>query len=77
MRFKKFNPGKKITIFFIFFATTFFLLGIWQVERGHDKSKIIEEFNNNSKKIHHLYQKSRQNGTEYLLKGSGKAQSKY
>ena len=50
MRFKKFNPGKKITIFFIFFATTFFLLGIWQVERGHDKSKIIEEFNNNSKK---------------------------
>ena len=50
MRFKKFNPGKKITIFFIFFATTFFLLGIWQVERGHDKSKIIEEFNTNIKK---------------------------
>ena len=45
MKFNKFNPGKKITIFFIFFAITFFLLGLWQVERGHDKSKIIAEFN--------------------------------
>ena len=47
MNFKKFNPGKKITVFFIFFATTFFLLGLWQVERGHEKSNIIEQFNNN------------------------------
>ena len=48
MNFKKFNPGKNITAFFIFFATTFFLLGLWQVERGHEKSNIIEQFNNNS-----------------------------
>ena len=47
MNFKKFNPGKKITVFFIFFATIFFLLGLWQVERGHEKSNIIEQFNNN------------------------------
>ena len=47
MNFKKFNPGKKITVFFIFFAATFFLLGMWQVERGHEKSNIIEQFNNN------------------------------
>ena len=47
MNFKKFNPGKKITVFFIFFATTFFLLGLWQVDRGHEKSNIIEQFNNN------------------------------
>ena len=50
MNFKKFNPGKKITVFFIFFATTFFLLGLWQVERGHEKSNIIEQFNNNISK---------------------------
>ena len=50
MKFKKFNPGTKITVFFIFFATTFFLLGLWQVERGHEKSNIIEQFNNNISK---------------------------
>jgi len=50
MKFKEFRPGKRITIFFIFFATTFFLLGLWQAERGQDKSNILEEFNNNIKK---------------------------
>ena len=50
MNFKKFNPGKKITVFFIFFATTFFLLGLWQVERGHEKSNIIKQFNNKTTK---------------------------
>ena len=51
MKFNKFNPGKKITIFFIFFAITFFLLGLWQVERGHDKSKIIEKSSKVTKPI--------------------------
>ena len=55
MNFKKFNPGKKITAFFIFFATTFFLLGLWQVERGHEKSNIVEQFNNNSIKNPKLF----------------------
>ena len=50
MKFKKFNPGKKITVFFIFFDKTFFLFGLWQVERGHEKSNIIEQFNNNISK---------------------------
>ena len=50
MKFKEFRPGKRITIFFICFATTFFLLGLWQVERGQDKSNILKEFNNNIKK---------------------------
>ena len=50
MKSKKFNPGKSITIFFIFFASVFFALGIWQIERGQAKAKIIYEFENNLKK---------------------------
>jgi surfeit locus 1 family protein len=29
----------------------FFLLGLWQVERGHEKSNLIEQFNSNITKI--------------------------
>ena len=50
MKYKEFKPGKKITVFFIFFASAFFLLGLWQVERGQDKSNILDEFNKNIKK---------------------------
>ena len=50
MKSKKFNPGKSITIFFIFFASVFFALGLWQIERGQAKAKIIYEFENNLKK---------------------------
>jgi surfeit locus 1 family protein len=43
----KFKPGKRITIFFIFFALLFFVLGLWQIERGQAKTGIIDEFNAN------------------------------
>ena len=44
---KKFKPGKRITIFFVFFALLFFVLGLWQIERGQAKTGIIDEFNAN------------------------------
>jgi len=50
MKSEKFKPGKSITIFFIFFASVFFALGLWQIERGQAKANIILEFENNLKK---------------------------
>ena len=44
----KFNPGARITIFFIFFAFLFFSLGLWQIERGQSKQHLLDEFENNT-----------------------------
>ena len=49
MKIGNFKPGKKVTVFFVFFACTFFILGLWQIERGQAKSKIIAQFNSNLK----------------------------
>ena len=46
----KFNPGIRITIFFVFFAVLFFSLGLWQIERGQAKTSILVEFEDNLKK---------------------------
>ena len=46
MKRKKFNPGVRITIFFVIFAIVFFSLGIWQIERGQTKTQIMSEFEN-------------------------------
>jgi len=43
----KFNPGIRITIFFVFFAILFFSLGLWQIERGQVKTTILAEFEDN------------------------------
>ena len=43
----KFNPGIRITIFFVFFAILFFSLGFWQIERGQAKTTILAEFEDN------------------------------
>ncbi len=43
----KFNPGIRITIFFVFFAILFFSLGLWQIERGQAKTTILAEFEDN------------------------------
>ena len=51
MKKNRFNPGIRITIFFIFFALLFFSLGVWQIERGKSKMKILNEFEENLKKI--------------------------
>ena len=39
-----FNPGKRITIFFVFFAFLFFSLGLWQIERGQAKTNLLDDF---------------------------------
>ena len=46
----KFNPGIRITIFFVFFAILFFSLGLWQIERGQAKTIILAEFEDNLSK---------------------------
>ncbi|MFL2714897.1 MAG: SURF1 family protein [Gammaproteobacteria bacterium] len=51
MKKNKFKPGKRITVFFIFFAGLFFLLGLWQIERGQAKTVIINQFDSNLKKV--------------------------
>ena len=51
MKKNKFKPGKRITVFFIFFAGLFFLLGLWQIERGKAKTIIIDQFDSNLKKV--------------------------
>ena len=50
MKLKQFKPGIRITIFFVFFATLFFSLGVWQIDRGKEKTNILAEFNDNLKK---------------------------
>ena len=50
MKKRNFKPGKKVTVFFVFFACAFFILGLWQIERGQAKSKIIAQFDSNLKK---------------------------
>ena len=42
---KSFNPGIKISVFFIFFAAVFFALGVWQIERGQNKQQVLDAFN--------------------------------
>ena len=32
------------TIFYIFFSTVFVVLGFWQINRGNEKTEIIEAF---------------------------------
>ena len=56
----KFNPGIRITIFFVFFGILFFSLGLWQIERGHAKTTILAEFEDNlSKNPVYLNQESK------------------
>ena len=44
MKKNKFNPGKRITIFFVFFAFLFLSLGLWQIERGQAKTNLLDDF---------------------------------
>ena len=48
MKKNKFNPGARITIFFVTFAIIFFSLGLWQIERGQAKTVLLDEFDKNS-----------------------------
>ena len=44
MKKNKFNPGVRITIFFVFFSVLFFSLGLWQIERGQAKTNLLDDF---------------------------------
>ena len=50
MKKNKFKPGIKISIFFLIFASLFFFLGIWQIERGKEKNELLNLFENSQKK---------------------------
>ena len=63
----KFNPGIRITIFFVFFGILFFSLGLWQIERGQAKTTILAEFEDNlSKTPVYLNQESKKWDRVYL-----------
>ena len=74
----KFNPGIRITIFFVFFAILFFSLGLWQIERGQAKTIILAEFEGNlnktpvylnqeSKKWDRVYVKGKWDNSKQIL----------
>ena len=74
----KFNPGIRITIFFVFFAVLFFSLGLWQIERGQAKTTILAEFEDNlsktpvylnqeSKKWDRVYVKGKWDNSKQIL----------
>ena len=78
MKKNKFNPGVRITVFFIFFAILFFSLGLWQIERGQSKTTLLQEFDENSlkapksiskdsKKWDRVYIQGKWNGSEQIL----------
>ena len=71
MKSKKFNPGISITIFFIFFASVFFALGIWQIERGQTKASIILEFENNLKKDASVFSEDSKKWDKVFINGTG------
>ena len=78
MKKNKFNPGARITIFFVFFAALFFCLGLWQIERGQAKTLLLNEFESNtykpakqinkdSKKWDRVFVEGSWNGSQQIL----------
>ena len=74
----KFNPGIRITIFFVLFAILFFSLGLWQIERGQAKTTILAQFEDNlsktpvylnqeSKKWDRVYVKGKWDNSKQIL----------
>ena len=78
MKKNKFNPGKRITIFFVFFAFLFFSLGLWQIERGQSKTNLLDDFekkilekpsyiNQKSQKWDRVYVEGKWDGSKQIL----------
>ena len=65
---KSFNPGIKISVFFIFFAAVFFALGVWQIERGQNKQQVLDAFNNAIQAEPSLLCPSSKNGSVYMFR---------
>ncbi len=72
MKKNKFNPGARITIFFVFFAALFFSLGLWQIERGQAKTSLLDEFESNSYKPATQINKSSKKWDRVFVEGSWK-----
>ena len=78
MKKNKFNPGKRITIFFVFFVFLFFSLGLWQIERGQAKTNLLDDFekkilekpsyiNQKSQKWDRVYVEGKWDGSKQIL----------
>ena len=70
MKRNKFKPGKRITVFFVFFAGLFFMLGLWQIERGQAKTVIINQFDSNLKKEQKYLNKESKKWDRVKVEGS-------
>lgn len=46
---KTFKPNLKILIFYVFFSIVFIALGFWQIERGINKTELLQQFETRSK----------------------------
>ena len=77
MKKNKFNPGARITIFFVTFAIIFFSLGLWQIERGQAKTVLLDEFDKNSVIEPQEIKQDSKNGKEYMWKELGMEPIKY
>ena len=69
MKKNKFNPGKRITIFFVFFALLFFSLGLWQIERGQAKTNILNDFEKNLQEEPSYLNQESQKGDRVYVEG--------
>ena len=72
MKKNNFNPGARITIFFVFFAVLFFSLGLWQIERGQAKTLLLNEFESNTYKPAKKLNKDSKKWDRVLVEGSWK-----
>ena len=70
MKKNKFKPGKRITVFFVFFACLFFMLGLWHIERGQAKTVIINQFDSNLKKEQKYLNKESKKWDRVKVEGS-------
>ena len=70
MKKNKFNPGVRITIFFVFFAALFFSLGLWQIERGQAKTLLLNEFESNTYKPSKQLNKDSKKWDRVFVEGS-------
>ena len=79
MKRKSFKPGVSLTIFFVFFACVFFTLGLWQIDRGQAKTKIISEFEARSKQVgcpYNLYEDGKDTVNNFVSEGYCTSKSK-
>jgi surfeit locus 1 family protein len=65
MKKNKFKPGKRITVFFVFFACLFFMLGLWQFDSNLKKEQ--KYLNKESKKWDRVKVEGSWNSSKQIL----------